>query len=143
MTATQTRQALFFIPGMPPDKAQARYRALTKVLHPDTPTGDNRLMQLLNLEYEALARGLLLAPAETESAPHPTDPIGDYFEGIRRKAHEMIRYLPQLSGVTYEIDTLERCIVALGKSYEHKEYLKVYGFRWAPERKAWIREVLL
>ena len=128
---------------MPPDKAQARYRALTKVLHPDTPTGDTRLMQLLNLEFEALERGLLLPPAETEATPRPTDPIGNYFDAVRRKAVDIIRNLPELSGVRYEIDTLERCIVALGKSYDHKEYLKVIGFRWAPERKAWIREVLL
>ena len=39
-------QQLFKAVG--PDRAQAVHRALTKVLHPDTPTGDTRLQQQLN-----------------------------------------------------------------------------------------------
>jgi hypothetical protein len=31
-----------------PDRAEAVYKALSRVLHPDTPTGDHQLMQQLN-----------------------------------------------------------------------------------------------
>ncbi|QJY51230.1 hypothetical protein [Pseudonocardia broussonetiae] len=39
-------EALFAAVG--PDRADAAFKALTRVLHPDLPTGDTRLMQDLN-----------------------------------------------------------------------------------------------
>ena len=145
-TSTRARPALFFTPGMPTDKAQARYRALTKVLHPDTPTGDTRLMQLLNLEFEALERGLLLPAVDPEPQPRPAPPLDgldNYLIIVRKKATEMIQQLPHFQDVYYEIDVMGRYILALGNSYEHKEQLKTLKFRWQPARRAWVREILL
>jgi hypothetical protein len=143
MATTHARHALFFLPGMPPDKAQARYRALTKVLHPDVAeTGDTRLMQLLNVEFEALEHGLLLPPMDVESV-RPSVTINDATAAIRRRADEIIRSLPPFSGVFYEVDTFSRCIVAAGDSFPHKEALKKLGFKWAAMRRVWAREVIV
>lgn len=38
-----------------PERREAVFRALTRVLHPDTPTGDVRLMQALNGARDRLA----------------------------------------------------------------------------------------
>jgi hypothetical protein len=142
MRASPPRPAFFFHPNMPPDKAQARYRALTKVLHPDVDTGDTRLMQLVNVEFEALERGLLLPPMDVEPV-RPSVTVVDTTAAIRRRADEIIRQLPTFTGVYYEVDTFGRCIVAAGDSFPHKEALKKLGFKWVAMRRVWAREVIV
>jgi hypothetical protein len=138
-------RALFFSPTMPLDRAQARYRALAKVLHPDTPTGDTRLMQILNAELDALDRGLLLpaAPEGGSTYTPPCDPLESYYTTIRQRAQSLIWALPSMPGVQFEVDSPARLILALGNTYNHKETLKVYSFRWHPDRRAWVREVYI
>jgi hypothetical protein len=48
------RWAKLLFQAVGPDRAEAVYRALAKVLHPDTPTGDTRLQQQLNAAYSKL-----------------------------------------------------------------------------------------
>ncbi len=142
MISTGSVHALFFAPTMPPDKAQARYRALSKVLHPDTATGDTQLMQRLNVEFEAFERGILL-PAPPEPSATPADSLSSYFDAVCRKARLEIAGLPRLPGVSYEVDTLNRQILAVGQSYDHREVLKVHDFRWDRERRVWAKKVYL
>jgi hypothetical protein len=50
--------------------------------------------------------------------------------------------LPILQGISYQAVPSEDgrlCIVAMGNTIVHKDYLKNSGFRWNPDRKTWWR----
>ena len=143
MTALRPRQAFFFTPGLAPDLVQKRYRALVRVLHPDVETGDTRLMQELNLEYEAFERGALLPPSPEQAAAPPPGPFMSHIEELRRQLEREIARLPSLRGAWFDADPLMRRIWARGETYEHRDLLKSLRFRWEPVRKAWYREVQL
>ena len=139
-----TVRAFFFTPTMAPDQAKARYHALVRVLHPDTPTGDTALAQVLNVEYEAFAAGRLLPVGTHDRVWQAPPPPTDRAARVRAYAAEYIEeILPDLPGVRYIFDSAAEEIIARGNTYPVKEVLKAEGFRWDGERRIWWLKVAL
>src|SRR5262245_54383006 len=132
-----TVRAFFFTPTMPADQAKARYHALVRILHPDTPTGDTALAQVLNVEYEAFTAGRLLPAGPHDRVWQSPPPQANRAECLREAAQDIISAMPKIPGVRIIfISTMER-VVAAGDTYPHKETLKGLGFRWDSERRQW------
>ena len=53
-TATESNAAEYFIGCKSKEEAEKRYKSLSKVLHPDSKTGDEDLFIKMKLEYESL-----------------------------------------------------------------------------------------
>jgi len=136
-------RAYFFTPTMEKDVANARYRKLALVLHPDTPTGDTALMQQLNIEFEAFETGQLLPVGPSERAWAPPPPT-DRTARVRAYAEELIKeILPDLPGVRYTFDSFTEEIIVRGKTFDVKEILKAEGFRWDADHRVWWLKVAL
>ena len=156
MSILTAPRELFFTRTLDPDRARKRYRALALVLHPDLDTGDTALMQRLNAEFDAYERGEL-RPAEPEPTPY-TMPRPRPDQSWYQYTQETHRHLVEQAGqriidqvpswvraeVLFTVCTQPPRVIATGgKTYENKEALKLYGFRWDADNRQWWHEVQL
>ena len=127
------------------DKAtlRKRYLQLAKEHHPDHG-GCLETMKDINNQYEAL-EARFKREEERQKPPTPDDSnerSGEYqqpyfnpkdFEEILSKLMSMSAEI--LDGLTFEM--VGTWLWVHGDTKVAKEFLKVYGFRWAPKKKAW------
>lgn len=135
--------AFFFSPTLDPASAQARYRALIRVLHPDAPTGDTRLCQLVNAEYDAYTAGTLIPNTQIQ-IPGSSAPMSRT-AAILVAGRHIIDTLPAIltMSLTFTISTEQGCVIASGDTYPVKDELKRSGFRWNGTHRVWFREIIL
>jgi len=95
------------------------YRRLAMIHHPDHG-GTNEAFRMMNDEYKSLLKTNNYSPRQRK--------IMDAVEA----AAEFASNLP---GVTVEIINL--WVWVYGNTFENKDTLKEYGFKFAPKKKAW------
>lgn len=95
------------------------FRAMCFELHPDKG-GSNEDMQILNAEY-------LWAVNNFEMYIYDRNKEG--------KLYSRMQHFFSCKNISIEI--IDDCIWVTGKTFEIKEDLKRFGYRYSPENKAW------
>lgn len=120
------------------EELRRQYKELLKQYHPDTPNGSTEATQQINIEYEVLFNRL---KNSHESKQTKTDNEKSDFNKMKwdfaedTALREMLQKIINLSDITIEI--CGAWIWIFGNTYQHREVLKEYGFKFGSTKKAW------
>lgn len=125
----------YFINVTTLEDLRKQYKSLLKTYHPDNSGGSEEICKAINIEYEnifaALKNGTINANAEKKTSYDfmKWDMTED--AALREKLSHVIH----LSDINITI--VGHWIWIDGNTYQHRQELKVQGFKWAKEKKRW------
>lgn len=114
-----------------------QYKELLKIHHPDNG-GNLENMQNINAEYDRLFKVLKdkhesKSTADDAAKSDYEKKKWDYTEDVALR--EVLQKIIILSDITIEV--CSAWIWVSGNTYQHKELLKEYGFKFGGQKKAW------
>jgi len=132
-TATQIPELLHLFEAHSLAELQQAYRRMALAHHPDRPGGSTRAMQSINEAYQ-LARQKLL-----NSRPEPERLIVNPLSTLSFEAQAIAAIvLPLAQKFNFELFVDDGQLWASGPgTYHAREKLKLCGFWWRPEDRAW------
>lgn len=117
------------------EELRKQYKELLKQYHPDNG-GDVAAMQEINLEYDTLFKQLKNrheSKADNSNKSGHDNMQYDFEEDT--KLREALQKVVVLNDVIIEI--IGNWLWISGNTYQHKEYLKEIGFKYARKKHAW------
>lgn len=124
------------------EQLRKQYRDLLKKYHPDNAHGSTEATQEINSEYDKLFRmlkdrhdhkGAASSNREGKGKPDFGSMKYDFTEDA--KLREVLQKIITLDGINIEI--VGCWIWVDGNTYNYKDTLKEFGFKWAREKKKW------
>lgn len=115
------------------DDLRTAYKKLLRQYHPDNG-GSEEICKEINVEYEQVFQEIESGAFFTDYEDAETHET-KYSADVDRKVREMINKVVILDGLEIEISG---CWIWLsGNTYQHKEAIKAYGFKWSTSHKKW------
>ena len=121
------------------EELRKQYKELLKNFHPDNPQGSTRATQEVNAEYDNLFK--VLKDRHEHKTEQTSDTYKKSYDSMKydfsedEKLREVLRSIIHLSDITIEL--CGSWLWVSGNTYQHKEELKKYGFKYASKKKQW------
>lgn len=108
------------------DELKKEYRTLSKKFHPDNQNGNIEIMKQINNEYDYLIKNQIFFKSEKEKEKEIN---------FSKTMQDILNKITRLEDI--EIEVVGTWIWISGNTYNVKEILKEYGFRWSKGKKKW------
>ena len=116
------------------EELKAEYKRLALKFHPDMPTGNLEIMQLVNAEYDRLFAILKDVHSKKDGTTYQA--TGDWKTSESASAfRDIIDKLIKMHGV--EIELCGSWLWLTGETMKYKEELKALGCLWSANKRAW------
>ena len=116
------------------EELKAEYKRLALKYHPDMPTGNLEIMQLVNAEYDRLFCILKDVHAKKDGSTYQA--TGDWTTSETPEQYrDIISALIKMHGI--QIELCGSWLWLTGETMPHKEALKELGCLWSANKRAW------
>jgi len=116
------------------ESLKAEYKRLALKYHPDMPTGNLEIMQLVNAEYDRLFAILKDVHSKKDGTTYQA--TGAWTTSESASAfRDIIDKLIKMQGI--QIELCGSWLWMTGETMQYKEQLKALGCLWSANKKAW------
>ena len=116
------------------EELKAEYKRLALKFHPDMPTGNLEIMQLVNAEYDRLFAILKDVHSKKDGTTYQA--TGDWTTSETPEQYrDIISALIKMKGI--QIELCGSWLWMTGETMQYKEQLKELGCLWSANKKAW------